>query len=85
VQHCAGGYERRGVSVGDFVLLCGEGHFRIIAIGVARASGQHKSAMTKRDEGGLKFAESLVSSVKTSKVEKGACKVSDQGARGSQP
>lgn len=63
--------ERSGVELADPVLICGAGPIGLITLLCCRAAGAHPIVITDIDEGRLKFANELVPSAKTYKVERG--------------
>lgn len=64
------GMERSGVRLGDSVLICGAGPIGLITLLSCSAAGAEPIVITDIDEGRLKFAQELVSRVKTYKVER---------------
>ncbi|KAA6415154.1 MAG: L-arabinitol 4-dehydrogenase [Lasallia pustulata] len=65
------GMERSGVKLGDAVLICGAGPIGLVTLLCCAAAGAEPIVITDIDEGRLKFAKSLVSRVRTYKVERG--------------
>ncbi|KAI9759296.1 MAG: L-arabinitol 4-dehydrogenase [Chaenotheca gracillima] len=65
------GMERSGVRLGDPVLVCGAGPIGLMTLLCCRAAGATPIVITDIDDGRLKFAQELVPSVKTHKVQMG--------------
>lgn len=63
------GMQRAGVRLGDPVVVCGAGPIGLVTLLCCRAAGAHPLVITDIDEGRLKFAQELVPSVRTHKVE----------------
>jgi L-iditol 2-dehydrogenase len=63
------GMKRSGVKLGDPVLICGAGPIGLITLLCCTAAGAEPIVITDINEGRLKFAKELVSSVRTFKVQ----------------
>ncbi|KAI2638480.1 GroES-like protein [Xylaria nigripes] len=64
------GMQRSGVKLGDPVLVCGAGPIGLITLLCCKAAGACPLVITDIDEGRLKFAKEICSSVITHKVER---------------
>ncbi|KAI8455689.1 chaperonin 10-like protein [Phakopsora pachyrhizi] len=63
------GIEKSGIRLGDPVLICGSGPIGLICLLACRAAGACPITITDLSEDRLKFAKSLVPSVKTIKID----------------
>lgn len=64
------GVTRAGVQIGDPVMICGAGPIGLITLECCRAAGAHPIVITDIDNKRLEFARSMVSDVRTLKVER---------------
>jgi L-iditol 2-dehydrogenase len=65
------GTMRAGIRLGDPVMICGAGPIGLVTLLCCRAAGAEPIVITDIDPGRLKFAQELVPSAKTYKVERG--------------
>jgi L-iditol 2-dehydrogenase len=65
------GVKRADVRLGDAVLVCGAGPIGLVTAMCCRAAGCEPIVITDIDEGRLKFAQEVVPSLKTLKVQMG--------------
>lgn len=63
--------ERSGVRLGDPVVICGAGPIGLVTLLCCQAAGAAPIVITDIDEGRLKFAQTIVPSVKTYQVQFG--------------